>query len=123
MAGDPDDEPGKRAISSGNCRYSYGRWGRNAASQDAAVGSRSRALGVIASPTAKRGDGADRFRPDIEGMRAIAVGLVLLFHGYGKPFTGGFVGVDVFFVISGFLITSLLLHEQIKDGRISVWCL
>ena len=90
------------------------------ASQDAAVGSRSRALGVIASPTAKRGDGADRFRPDIEGMRAIAVGLVLLFHGYGKPFTGGFVGVDVFFVISGFLITSLLLHEQIKDGRISV---
>ena len=91
------------------------------ASLDAAAGSRSRARDVIASTVAKRRDGGDRFRPDIEGMRAIAVGLVLLYHGYGKPFTGGFVGVDVFFVISGFLITSLLLHEQMKDGRISVW--
>lgn len=54
-------------------------------------------------------------------MRAVAVGLVLLFHGYGKPVTGGFVGVDIFFVISGFLITGLLLHEQINDGRISLW--
>jgi peptidoglycan/LPS O-acetylase OafA/YrhL len=53
-------------------------------------------------------------------MRAIAVGLVLLFHGYGSPFTGGFVGVDVFFVISGFLITSLLLREQSKTGRVSI---
>lgn len=91
------------------------------ASQHAAVDGRSRAPGVIASPVARRGDGGDRFRPDIEGMRAIAVGLVLLFHGYGKPFTGGFVGVDVFFVISGFLITGLLLHEQVKAGGISIW--
>jgi peptidoglycan/LPS O-acetylase OafA/YrhL len=64
--------------------------------------------------------GGLRFRPDIEGLRAIAVGLVLLFHGYGSPVTGGFVGVDVFFVISGFLITSLLLGEQLKEGRISI---
>lgn len=60
------------------------------------------------------------FRPDIEGLRAIAVGLVLLFHAYKVPFTGGYVGVDVFFVISGFLITSLLLREQVKTGRISI---
>jgi peptidoglycan/LPS O-acetylase OafA/YrhL len=60
------------------------------------------------------------FRPDIEGMRAVAVGLVLLFHGYHHPFTGGFVGVDVFFVISGFLITSLLLNEHTRTGGISV---
>jgi len=61
-----------------------------------------------------------QFRPDIEGMRAIAVGLVILFHAFNKPFTGGYVGVDIFFVISGFLITSLLLREQIRDGRISI---
>src|SRR5690349_16678617 len=61
-----------------------------------------------------------QFRPDIEGLRAIAVGLVLAFHGYSEPFTGGFIGVDVFFVISGFLITSLLLRERLKKGRISI---
>jgi peptidoglycan/LPS O-acetylase OafA/YrhL len=75
---------------------------------------------VTGTAPAKRRDSGQRFRPDIEGMRAIAVGLVLLFHGYQYPFTGGFVGVDVFFVISGFLITSLLLHEQTKTGRISI---
>jgi peptidoglycan/LPS O-acetylase OafA/YrhL len=53
-------------------------------------------------------------------MRAIAVGLVILFHAYHQPFTGGFVGVDVFFVISGFLITSLLLKEHERAGRISI---
>jgi peptidoglycan/LPS O-acetylase OafA/YrhL len=90
------------------------------AAQDAADDPLSRGRHVVAPPVTRRGNGNDRFRPDIEGMRAIAVGLVLLFHGYGKPFTGGFVGVDVFFVISGFLITGLLLHEQIKDGRISI---
>ena len=63
---------------------------------------------------------SDRFRPDIEGMRAVAVGLVLLYHGFHAPFTGGFVGVDVFFVISGFLITNLLLHEKARNGRISI---
>ena len=63
---------------------------------------------------------SDRFRPDIEGMRAVAVGLVLLYHGFHAPFTGGFVGVDVFFVISGFLITNLLLQEKARNGRISI---
>jgi peptidoglycan/LPS O-acetylase OafA/YrhL len=69
-----------------------------------------------AQPAAK----SVQFRPDIEGLRAVAVGLVLLFHAYRQPFSGGFVGVDVFFVISGFLITSLLLREQTKTGRISI---
>ena len=59
------------------------------------------------------------YRRDIEGMRAIAVVAVLLYH-FGVPHTdGGFVGVDVFFVLSGFLITSLLLHERDTSGRIS----
>jgi peptidoglycan/LPS O-acetylase OafA/YrhL len=52
-----------------------------------------------------------RYRADVDGLRAVAVVLVLLFHGgFGVP--GGFVGVDVFFVISGFLITGLILKEQ-----------
>ncbi|NNC11587.1 acyltransferase [Planctomonas sp. JC2975] len=58
------------------------------------------------------------FRPDIQGLRAIAVGAVVANHA-GLPFLpGGYVGVDVFFVISGFLITSLLLRELDEKGRI-----
>ncbi len=60
----------------------------------------------------------DAFRPDVEGLRGVAILLVLLFHT-GLPLPGGFVGVDVFFVISGFLITGLLLREQERTGRIS----
>ena len=56
------------------------------------------------------------FRPDVEGLRAVAVGAVLLYHA-GVPFApGGYVGVDVFFVISGYLITGLLLRELEKTG-------
>ena len=61
-----------------------------------------------------------RFRPDIEGLRAIAIILVLLYHaGVGKV-SGGFIGVDVFFVVSGFLITGLLLRELEQTGRVSL---
>lgn len=56
-----------------------------------------------------------KYRPDVDGLRAVAVLLVLLFHA-DLGFPGGFVGVDVFFVISGFLITGLLLKEQQTDG-------
>jgi peptidoglycan/LPS O-acetylase OafA/YrhL len=60
------------------------------------------------------------FRPDIQGLRAVAVVLVLLSHaGYGFA-KGGYVGVDVFFVLSGFLITSLLVKEAFETGRISI---
>ena len=57
--------------------------------------------------------GDRRFRPDVEGLRAIAIALVVLFHAGVPGLTGGFVGVDVFFVISGFVITGLLLRERI----------
>ena len=57
------------------------------------------------------------FRPDIEGLRGIAIGLVVLFHA-GLALSGGFIGVDVFFVISGFLITGLLLRDRERHGAI-----
>jgi peptidoglycan/LPS O-acetylase OafA/YrhL len=60
------------------------------------------------------------FRRDIEGLRALAVGFVILFHAKFLGLTGGFIGVDVFFVVSGFLITSLLINEHSSVGEISL---
>ena len=60
------------------------------------------------------------FRADIEGLRAVAVLLVVLGHVGVRFLPGGYVGVDVFFVISGFLITSLLVREMAATGRLSI---
>ncbi len=59
------------------------------------------------------------FRPDIEGLRAVAVLAVVLYHAGATVIGGGYVGVDVFFVISGFLITTNLYRELERTGRIS----
>ena len=59
------------------------------------------------------------YRPDIDGLRAIAVLAVLFFHTEVPGFGGGFVGVDIFFVISGFLITSILVND-IKEDNYSI---
>jgi len=59
------------------------------------------------------------YRPDIDGLRAIAVLSVLCFHAVPQWLTGGFVGVDVFFVISGYLITGILVRE-LKLGKFSI---
>lgn len=59
------------------------------------------------------------YRPDIDGLRAVAVLAVLFFHTRVPGFSGGFVGVDLFFVISGFLITSILLKD-IDEGNYSI---
>ena len=58
--------------------------------------------------------------PGLDGLRALAVGAVLVFHLRATWLPGGFLGVDVFFVISGFLITTLLLRERARTGRLDL---
>ena len=60
------------------------------------------------------------YRPDIDGMRALAVLGVVIYHAGIPGLTGGFTGVDVFFVISGFLITGSLLDELQSSGNVSI---
>lgn len=61
-----------------------------------------------------------KYRSEIDGLRAVAVIPVLLFHAGFGAFAGGFVGVDVFFVISGYLITTIIV-DQMQTGRFSLW--
>ena len=60
-----------------------------------------------------------KYRPEIDGLRALAVLPVVFFHAGFPAFSGGYIGVDVFFVISGYLITTILLTEA-REGRISL---
>jgi peptidoglycan/LPS O-acetylase OafA/YrhL len=70
---------------------------------------------AASAPTAR-----PAFRPDIQALRAVAVGGVVVFHLWPAALPGGFVGVDVFFVVSGFLITRQLADEARATGRISL---
>ncbi|HEY9564510.1 MAG TPA: acyltransferase [Nocardioides sp.] len=74
----------------------------------------------MTTPTKQKPAPAAKLRGDIEGLRAIAVGTVLLYHIGVPTVSGGYIGVDIFFVISGFLITALLIREGEKTGRISI---
>jgi peptidoglycan/LPS O-acetylase OafA/YrhL len=69
----------------------------------------------VSPPDAKR-----EFRSDIEGLRGVAVLLIVAFHVGTPGFWGGFIGVDVFFVLSGYLITRLLVNEIDKSGGIDL---
>ena len=59
------------------------------------------------------------YRPDIDGLRAFAILLVIIFHAYPRLLRGGFIGVDIFFVISGYLITSIIL-KGVSQGNFSL---
>jgi peptidoglycan/LPS O-acetylase OafA/YrhL len=81
---------------------------------------RDETAGRAVAQATKQADGRVAFRPDIEGLRAVAIILVVLYHAGVQQFSGGFVGVDVFFVISGFLITSQLIREVDSSGGLKV---
>src|SRR5215472_815187 len=67
------------------------------------------------------GDRAERgFRPDVQGLRALAVAMVVIYHLYPSVLPGGFVGVDVFFVISGYLITGQLWRGFTTSGKVGL---
>jgi peptidoglycan/LPS O-acetylase OafA/YrhL len=61
-----------------------------------------------------------KYRPDIDGLRALAVLAVIIYHAFPHRFPGGFIGVDVFFVISGYLITGILIKD-LSIGRFSIY--
>jgi peptidoglycan/LPS O-acetylase OafA/YrhL len=83
-------------------------------------------VSVTLEPSPVTGDeagtppGDRRFRPDVQGLRAIAILLALVYHAGIPPFSGGYVGIEVFFVISGFVITGLLLRERASSGHTSL---
>ena len=60
-----------------------------------------------------------KYRPEIDGLRALAVLPVILFHSGFEIFSGGYIGVDVFFVISGYLITSIIIMD-IENKRFNI---
>ena len=74
-------------------------------------------VGAIPRPEEKK---KHVFRADVQALRAVAVLTVVLYHAHIPYLTGGYVGVDVFFVISGFLITGLLVREKERTGKISI---
>ena len=86
---------------------------RNGAGED-------RALSGLSSFDAQLGPSHMGYIPSLDGLRALAVLAVILYHAHFSWIRGGFIGVEVFFVVSGFLITSLLLEESEDTGGISL---
>ncbi len=64
---------------------------------------------IVVKPKSDISKNDGSYRADIDGVRTIAVSIVIIFHAWPEFMTGGFIGVDVFFVISGYLISKILL--------------
>src|SRR6185437_4046837 len=106
----PEERPkvfNRRLIHEGHAQSSRGNSHSTKSKKDATTGKQ---------PFWTRGM---KHRADIDGLRALAVIAVIFFHAGIPPFSGGFTGVDVFFVISGYLITGILLNDISRD-RFSV---
>ena len=119
----PDVWRGDNGLWPGTSRQSFtlvSRIGASCASHGLAKGrillSHAPPAATAPRPTGGRG-GPQNHRPDIQGLRALAVLMVVAFHA-GLPVPGGFVGVDVFFVISGFVITAMLMREWSSTGSV-----
>jgi peptidoglycan/LPS O-acetylase OafA/YrhL len=91
--------------------------GQDALDTLASIDSESTSRFLVSGDQAGTAPGDRKFRPDVEGLRAIAIVLVVLYHAGIPGISGGYVGVDVFFVLSGFVITGLLLREHAASGR------
>jgi peptidoglycan/LPS O-acetylase OafA/YrhL len=75
---------------------------------------------LSATTTAPRATAAFAYQPQLDGLRAAAVVAVIVFHARGSWFPGGYIGVDVFFVLSGYLISSILVREHDATGQVSM---
>ena len=75
---------------------------------------------MVSTEAHEAGGSTAVWRPHLDGLRAVAVYLVVFYHAGSAPFSGGFVGVDVFFVLSGFLVTQLLLRDIARRGSIQL---
>ncbi|MGV0390432.1 acyltransferase family protein [Corynebacterium phoceense] len=91
-----------------------------AAVGDGGIGKRALATPVESAAVRKNARARLRLVPGLDGLRGLAVLAVVIYHFFGDVLPGGYLGVDMFFVLSGFLITSLLVREFRVTGRISL---
>ena len=94
-------------------------WGTVRGTACGAGGAPSRRVGAVGASGQAQHDRHAGFRKDIEGLRAVAILAVVLYHAHVGAVRGGFTGVDDFFVISGFLITSMLWGELRDHSALS----